>query len=151
MNNTFQELYEKYYSDIYKYFCRKIGESDAEDLTQQTFVKLITWIGCIDKIRYPKSFIFKVAKSVLYDYLRMKKLMEYAVPFDELYDLPDNHDFTEDFVSIDLFKKLTEKEKEIVHLKVQGYNSSEIGVKLGISSSTVRTYLEKIRKKLRDS
>lgn len=148
MNNTFQELYEKYYSDVYKYFCKKIGENDAEDLTQQTFVKLLTWIGCIDEIRYPKSFIFKVAKSVLGDYLRMKKLLEYAVSFDELYDFPDNYDFTEDFVSTDLFDKLTEKEETIVELKVQGYNSAEIGKKLGVSGSTVRTHLEKIRKKM---
>ncbi len=38
MYNNIQELYEKYYSAVYKYFRKKIGENDAEDLTQQTLL-----------------------------------------------------------------------------------------------------------------
>ena len=44
MNNIIQELYEEYYTAVYKYFRKKVGENDAEDLTQQTFVKLLAWI-----------------------------------------------------------------------------------------------------------
>lgn len=149
MNINIQELYEKYYSAVYKYFRKKVGENDAEDLTQQTFVKLITYIACIDKMRSPKSLIFTVAKSVLCDYLRQKRLLENAISFDELYDYADNYDFTKDVESTDFMKKLSKREKRIVELKIEGYNSIEIGEKLGISSSTVRTYFEKIRKKLR--
>lgn len=149
MNNTIQELYEKYYSAVYKYFCKKTNIDDAEDLTQQTFVKLITYISCIDKIRSPKSLIFTVAKSVLCDYLRNIKLLENSISFDELYNYADNYDFTKDIESTEFLKKLTKREKRIVELKIDGYNSIEIGEKLGVSGSTVRTYLEKIRKKLR--
>lgn len=149
MNINIQELYEKYYSAVYKYFRKKIGENDAEDLTQQTFVKLITYIACIDKMHSPKSLIFTVAKSVLCDYLRQKRLLENAISFYELYDYTDNYDFTKDVESTDFLKKLSKREKLIVELKIEGYNSIEIGEKLGISSSTVRTYFEKIRKKLR--
>ena len=66
--DNFSKIYEEYYLTVYKYFRKKVGENDAEDLTQQTFVKLLSWIGCIDKIRSPKSFVFTVAKSVLSDY-----------------------------------------------------------------------------------
>lgn len=149
MNNTIQELYEKNYFSVYKYFCKKTNKDDAEDLTQQTFVKLITYIACIDKIRSPKSLIFTVAKSILCDYLRQKRLIENTVSFDELYDYADDYDFSKDIESSDILKKLNKREKIIVELKLDGYNSTEIGEKLGISGSTVRTYLEKIRKKLR--
>lgn len=152
MNNYIEELYEKYYSSVYKYFRKKIGENDAEDLTQQTFIKLITWISCIDKMRSPKSLIFTVAKSVLCDYIRKKQFIESTVSyisFDELYNYSDDYDFSEDVESEDILNKLTERERKIVELKIQGYNSKEIGVRLGVSSSTVRTYLEKIRKKIR--
>lgn len=149
MNNTIQKLYEKYYSAVYKYFCKNTNLDDAEDLTQQTFLKLITYISCIDKIRSPKSLVFTVAKSVLSDYYRNKKMLEIAVSFDELYDYTDNYDFTNEIESTDFLNKLTKRERQIVELKVQGYNSKEIGVKLGISGSTIRTYLENIRKKIR--
>lgn len=142
-------LYEEYYTTVYKYFRKKIGENDAEDLTQQTFVKLMAWIGCIDNIRSEKAVILKIANSVLCDYFRNKKLLENAVSFDELYSYADNYDFTEDIESNDYLKNLSKKEKQILELKIQGYNSAEIGEKLFISSSTVRTHLEKIRKKLR--
>lgn len=149
MINTIQELYEKNYSDIYKYFRKKIGENDAEDLTQQTFVKLITYIGCIDQIRSKKALIFKVANSVLCDYLRKKKLLENVISFDELYNYTDNYDFTKEIEASDYYKKLSKREKRIVELKIEGYNSTEIGRRLNISASTVRTYLEKIKKKLK--
>ncbi len=142
-------LYEEYYTTVYKYFRKRIGENDAEDLTQQTFIKLMAWSGCIDNIRSVKAFILKISNSVLCDYLRNKKLLENAVSFDELYNYADNYDFAEDIESNDYLKKLSKKEKQILELKIQGYNSAEIGKKLCISSSTVRTYLEKIRKKLR--
>ncbi len=149
MNDTIQKLYEKYYSDVYKYFCKKTNQDDSEDLAQQTFFKLITYISCIDKISSPKSLVFTIAKSVLSDYYRNKKMLEIAVSFDELYDYTDNYDFTNEIESTDFLIKLTKRERQIVDLKVQGYNSKEIGEKIGVSGSTVRTYLENIRKKIR--
>ncbi len=148
MNINIQNLYEEYYSALYKYFCKKTNQDDAEDLTQQTFVKLMTYITCIDKIRSPKSLVFTIAKSVLCDYFRTKKLLELSVSFDELYDYADNYDFTNEIESSGFLNKLTKRERQIVELKVQGYNSLEIGKKLGLSGSTVRTYLEKVRKKI---
>ncbi len=150
--NGFYEIYNEYYTAVYKYFRKKIGENDAEDLTQQTFIKLLTWIGCIDQIRSKKSFVFKVANSVLCDYLRNKKIIENAIsliPFDELYNYADKYDFTKEIEATDCYKKLSIREKRIVELKSEGYNSNEIGKMLGISGSTVRTYLENIRKKLK--
>ena len=109
------------------------------------------WLGfgCIDKIRSKKALIFKVANNVLCDYLRKKQLFENAISFDELYDYADSYDFTNEIESSDCFKKLSKREKSIVELKIKGYNSAEIGKKLNISASTVRTYLEIIRKKLK--
>lgn len=149
MNNTIQELYEKHYSAVYKYFCKRTNQDDAEDLTQQTFVKLITYIACVEKIHSPKSLVFTVAKSVLSDYYRNRKMLELAVSFDELYDYADDYDFSKDIESSYYLNKLSKKERAIVELKMEGYNSVEIGEKLGISGSTVRTYMENIRKKLR--
>lgn len=147
--DNFSKLYEEYYTAIYKYFRKKVGENDAEDLTQQTFVKLLAWIGCIEKIRSKKAVIFKVANSVLCDHLRMKQIMENSISFDELYNYADNYDFTKEIEASDYYKKLSKCEKRIVELKIEGYNSTEIGKKLNISASTVRTYLEKIRNKLK--
>lgn len=149
MNINIQNLYEEYYSALYKYFCKKTNQDDAEDLAQQTFVKLMTYITCIDKIRSPKSLVFTVAKSVLSDYYRNKKMLEIAISFDELYDYADSYDFSKDIETTDFLNKLTKREQQIVDLKIQGYNSKEIGEKLCVSGSTVRTYLESIRKKLR--
>lgn len=147
--DNFSKLYEEYYTAVYKYFRKKVGENDAEDLTQQTFVKLMAWIGCIDKIRSKKAVIFKVANSVLCDHLRMKQIIENSISFDELYNYADNYDFTKEIEASDYYKKLSKREKRIVELKIEGYNSTEIGKKLNISASTVRTYLEKIRNKLK--
>ena len=93
--------------------------------------------------------MFTVAKSVLSDYYRNKKTLEFAIAFDELYDYTDNYDFTDEIESTDFLNKLTKRERQIVELKIKGYNSKEIGEKLGVSGSTIRTYLENIRKKIK--
>ncbi len=149
LGEKFDELYEKYYDAIYKYFSKRVNLSDAEDLTQQTFLKLWIWLPKFHEIKSEKAFIFTVAKNTLVDYFRLKKAMEKNVDFESLFDIGSSEDFTKELEIKAAINKLSQKEKTIIGLKSDGYNSREIGENLKLSPSTIRTYIENIRKKLK--
>ncbi len=150
MNNIadeFDRIYKNHYSSVFKYFVTRANINDAEDLSQQTFMRLWGWLPCIESIKSEKAVIFKIAKYVLIDYIRLKSTTEITVDEKSINSLSD--DFFNDIELAENINNLTERCKQIVFLKNAGYNSREIGSLLGISGSTVRTYLERIKKAIK--
>ncbi len=150
MNNIadeFDRIYKEYYSAVFKYFAARANANDAEDLAQQTFMRLWGWLPCIDSIKSKKAVIFKIAKFVLIDYIRLKSTTEISVNEKAISTATD--DFTRYIELSDDINNMTERCKQIIYLKSAGYNSREIGSLLGISGSTIRTYLERIKKAIK--
>ncbi len=148
-SEKFEALYKKYYPLVQGYFRKRTGETDAEDLTQQTFMNLWLWLIKPKDIKSEKSFVFTIAKNVLADYFRAKRLSTEDIDIESLFDLSDGSDFTKGIELREAIGRLPERERAILQLKSDGYNSKEIGKLLGILPSTVRGILEKIRKKLK--
>ena len=64
------EYYEEYRQSVFFYICRRIeNRSDAEDLTQDAFLRLLEYRMMIrrDTLKY---FIFTIVRNLLNDYLR---------------------------------------------------------------------------------
>ncbi len=71
---AFEQLYEEYFSPIYRYILIRVGDSEeTDDLTQQVFIKfyrnLHNWQ---DKGYQPSAYIFSIARSVIVDFYRSK-------------------------------------------------------------------------------
>lgn len=63
-------LYEKL---VFNYLFRLVGRrEDAEDLTQETFIKLYRSLALIDPENNVKAWIYKIATNTAYDWLRQK-------------------------------------------------------------------------------
>ncbi len=149
ISEKFNFLYEKYYPQLIKYFSKRAPLDYAEDLTQKTFMNLWVYLPNIEAVKSEKSLIFTLAKNVLVDYMRSKRIMDNALNIDELFDLQDNENFGNEVEILADIEKLSERDKEIIELTREGYNSKEIGKKLGLSPSTVRSHIERIRKELK--
>jgi RNA polymerase sigma-70 factor (ECF subfamily) len=73
-------LIKRYLKPIYSFVYRHIGNSqDAEDITQDVFVKTWRNLKKFDKNRSFKTWIFTIAKNSYIDFLRKKK----AIPFSD--------------------------------------------------------------------
>ena len=152
---AFDRLFKMYAPQL-GYFClRLVRQEDAEEIVQETFIKL--W-ETRDKIKVELNFntyITTIAKNLIYDMFR-KKLVEqrYYQKFQSLIQeqlAVENELFRKNLqeVMFDSINKLSEQQREVMMLKCKGFNNDEIAELLGISKRTVEAHLNKAYKKLR--
>ncbi|MCX6789783.1 MAG: sigma-70 family RNA polymerase sigma factor, partial [Candidatus Gribaldobacteria bacterium] len=68
-------LVRRYLKPIYSFVCRNVGDADvAEDITQETFVKMWKNLKKFDQQKNFKSWLFTIAKNSSIDFLRKKKV-----------------------------------------------------------------------------
>jgi RNA polymerase sigma-70 factor (ECF subfamily) len=72
---AFAELYENYFDKIYRYIVIRMGnKTEAEDLTQQVFLKALNSIHSYKWKGAPFSaWLFRIAHNLLVDYLRKER------------------------------------------------------------------------------
>lgn len=145
----YNEIYDEYYEKIFAFFRRDFSKEDSEDLTQQVFMRLWQWLPNTYAVKNKRALVFSVAKNVRTDMYRKNMLrLECAELIEEL-DLCDSSDFTRIAEYKMLISKLSDKERYLLLLSYEGYDSNEIANKLNLNPSTVRTRLQRIRKKIR--
>ncbi len=73
-------LYSRYLKPIYSFAYRYVGGGhDAEDITQEVFVKTWRQIKRFDQSKSFKTWLFSIAKNAAIDFLKKKK----TIPFSE--------------------------------------------------------------------
>jgi RNA polymerase sigma-70 factor (ECF subfamily) len=71
---AFESLLFRYQNQIYSYIFRMVGNRhDAEDITQETFIKCFKARNQIDTQRKFSSWLYKIATNSTFDFLRKVK------------------------------------------------------------------------------
>lgn len=74
--------YDQYSMIIYKYIFKLIqDQQQAEDLTQDTFLKAYTYLEGSRQVDYPKTFLYRVAHNLTVDYIRKQKPIQLVKDF----------------------------------------------------------------------
>jgi RNA polymerase sigma-70 factor (ECF subfamily) len=74
--NSLEILFRRYLRSIYSFAYRYIGNPQgADDITQETFVKVWKNINRFDLKKSFKTWIFEIAKNTSIDFLKKKKLL----------------------------------------------------------------------------
>ena len=71
---AFAQLYEAYFDKIYRYIVMRIrNETEAEDMTQQVFMKVLQSISSYKSKGVPfSSWIYRIAHNQVVDFLRQQ-------------------------------------------------------------------------------
>ena len=157
--NAACELLEIYYAEIYAYLRRLCGNrADAEDLTQQTFLKVWSSLdGFKGRSRF-STWLYSIARNTCIDYQRKnsgKNPVRSEQWLDECID-----DNPGPFANVaerqsarrlyETVEQLDEDKREIVHLHYyQGLSLKQTAEVLGIANSTVKYRLREVFKILR--
>ena len=81
---AFEQLYEAHFDKIYRYIMLRVrNREEAEDLTQQVFLKALESLGAYSWRGVPfSSWLFRIAHNQVVDYMR-RGSKERLVPLDE--------------------------------------------------------------------
>ncbi len=157
--NAASELLKFYYADIYSYLRRLCGSRhDAEDLTQQTFLKV--WLS-LDHFAGGSKFstwLYRIAHNTYLDWLRKNAVCVQAHSNEWWQDCIDENpgpfvNLAERQLAMRVYEavdKLEDGKKHVIHLHYyQGLSIRETAKVLNIATSTVKYRLREVLKILR--
>jgi len=147
--NIVSEYQQLIYSLAFKLLC---NEQDAEDATQDTFVKVWQNISNYKPQYKFSTWIYKITVHICYDKMRIKKHIDYVdvENYDEYSDV-NQEDFLHNKelkkLIVKLTKGLTPKQKLIFTLSdLEEMKVEEIKTVTGLSSSKIKSNLYLARK-----
>jgi len=153
------ELLKIYYPDIFTYLRRLCGSRhDAEDLTQQTFLKAWSSFDCFAGRSKFSTWLYRIAHNTYLDWLRKNAAGTQSHPDQWWQECIDENpgpfaNLTERQLAQRLYEavdQLDEDRKHVVHLHYyQGLSIRETAKVLNIATSTVKYRLREVFKALR--
>jgi RNA polymerase sigma-70 factor (ECF subfamily) len=160
LEETVSKLFELLKDPICRYLTLTLrARGEAEDLTQEVFLRLYTALACGQPIKNVRAWVFRVARNLATDLQRKKDLVACVDPesFSVLcVQFPDPSPDAEQMV-LEREKRrhfeeslscLSRQEQQCIFLRLEGLSYLEIAEVLGISRTTVPTYLSRGMKKL---
>lgn len=150
-DENFEKLYNENVRAVESYFKKKAPPSEVDDLTQQTFMKIWTFISSNQSARSYKALLLTTAKNVLVDFYRKRSRY---ISYDELSEVFEisSEESLEKSVEVKMaLATLSPDDKIIASMKYEGFTSREIAKVVGISASAVRSRLQKIKSALKAS
>jgi len=161
---AFDFLVEGYLKLIYSFIYKNVGNpADAEDITQEVFLRVWKNIRRFDQKKNFRPWIFQIAKNASIDFLRKKK----TIPFSRFADEKGHNPLAENIAAapLNLIEKLsdkktllsamqglTEKEQKTVNLRhTDGLSFREIAEVFNESINTVKSRYRRILLRLRQN
>jgi RNA polymerase sigma-70 factor (family 1) len=156
---AFYTLYHLHSKMLYVDILHIIKDREvAKELLQDLYLKIWERRRELDPERSFKSYLFIVARNIVYDYLRrvaldkklkirlMKSVIESYTHSEEAVDFKESTELV--MTAIETLP--TQRRKIYILCKVEGQSHEEISKELGISISTVNNHMVRANKKVRD-
>lgn len=153
--NAFDTLFKKYAPRLYFFSLNFLTKEDAEEIAQDTFVKIWETRDKIDVTQHFNTYLITIAKHLIYNRFR-HKVVEQKYNKHILQTACDSYSVEHELILKNLKERiiasigqLSPQQKEIVLLKYNGYDNQSIAERLRLSKRTVETHINKAFKMLR--
>jgi RNA polymerase sigma-70 factor (ECF subfamily) len=146
--DALEELYLLHFDRIYSYLHMSVGNRhDAEDLTTQTFLKMLEAIGRFEWKSVPFSaWLFRIAHNLAMDFFRAGKRVQ---PEEEVPEPPGSEEASAEFHAmhsigrssmLDLIADLSPEQRQVLTLKfVFNFANAEVAEILGKTEGAVKS------------
>jgi len=147
--NGMHQIFEQdFYNTIFRYFERRVSSSQiAQDLTQEVYVKVLK-TQLPEDIRSFKSWFFTICKNTLFDFYRKNKNHRY----NDVEELYAEEAEVENEIGACLMVMINalpiEHQGLLTAIDLRGERQKEVAARLGISYSTLKSRVQRSRKKL---
>jgi RNA polymerase sigma-70 factor (ECF subfamily) len=147
---AFQRLFEWYWDQVYGAVLRLVKDPEqAKDLSQELFLKLWDNREKLPGVKNLRSYLYTIAKHLIYDQIRTlvfresnKEFLMNYFSYDETspQDLLEQKERAE--VLAEAINKLPVQLRKVFHLRrVEGLSHVEIAKRLNISAISSKTYM----------
>lgn len=153
---AFGKIYDALVKPVYRYIYYRVEDAIAEDLTEETFLKVWQNLKKYKKGKHPfSSWVFKIAHNLVVDYYRKHRIIEEV---DEKLIDPQERSNPQHQTNIKLTKirlrkvlrKLPSNYQQVIVLKyINELDNKEIAAAIGKSEGAVRTIQFRALEKLR--
>lgn len=153
---TFKKVFLPYHQKLYRIAYRIVQDAaNAEDIVQETFIKLWNKRGDMKDIENTEAFSIIILRNTCLDHLRKTK-NDYHTNYDA--DIPETASLVKQIEIQDeaervkkLINKLPEQQRQVMIMKHwDGYSDEEIEQITGISPGNIRVILSRARKTIRE-
>lgn len=146
-NKEIMEIYDRHVDTVYRIcYAYMKNAPEAEDMTQETFLRLMSCRKAFENQRHEKAWLIVTASNLCKDTL--KKWWRHNENLDDYDYLPQNDRETSSIV-LDAILALPQDYKDAVYMYYyEGYTTAEIARHLKCPESTVRSRLSRARKQL---
>ena len=153
--HEFTALWDAYRDRLFGFIARRVGSrEDAEDILQETFVRVHTGLCCLQEWKPMERWIYRVARNLIVDYYRARRP---SAEYKDDIESPDGGAAAEDdtvaalaFSLKDMISELPSPYREALALtEYDGLSQAEMAARLGISLSAAKARVLRAREKLR--
>ena len=165
----FQQVYDEYHAKIFRYLARIVGWSDAEDLTQEVFVKVGQSLETFRGESQVSTWIYRIATNAALDRLRQPAVRhggDRLLPVESIAEIKADEDIRTGELKASTEQKLIRTEmngciREIIQSLPEDYRSvivlseledlkdGEIAEILGVTLQAAKVRLHRARARLR--
>ncbi len=142
-----KQVWDLYAIDVKCFILSKVKDNAiADDLLQETFIKIHTKLDSLKDADKMKSWVFSIARYTVMDYFRSNKfnhaLIEETIEFEET--LPEH---TKEDCLQGIIKALPKKYREpLILFDIQGLKQAQISERLQLPLPTVKSQIQRARR-----
>jgi RNA polymerase sigma-70 factor (ECF subfamily) len=143
---SFEEIVENYYEDIYKLaFIMLKDRSEAEDVTQEAFLKAKRYLSSFNGTSSIKTWLYRITMNEVKNYIKSAERFRNAKP---MYVPKASTDFSG---IEEAMKQLDRQSYEVLYFKYfKDLSDKEIAFILNIPEGTVKSRLHAAKEKLKE-
>ena len=146
---SMEELIDRYSNMAYRLILQHMhNEADAQDVLQDTFVKIMKQRPVFDSCAKEKAWVLKVAMNTCKDRWKYERIRRHEQLLDQY---ASNTEPNITFELLPYVKRLPQKYRDVIFLYYyESYSVKEIAELMDKKEATVLTWLNRARKKLKE-
>lgn len=148
-----RQLYERFSRNVYRLMVRMVGVGDADDLTQQVFLRVLRAIGQYSGRSRFETWLYRVAMNESLQHLRRQKRRKHGgLDYEPMDGAPPHGAQVEAHELLERGLQELDPELRSIFLlrEVENLSYQEIAQTLEISEGTVASRLSRARRRLRE-
>ncbi|MFC2067809.1 RNA polymerase sigma factor [Chloroflexota bacterium] len=156
--DAFGRLYDMYVDRVYRHVYYRVGSTeDAEDLTQQVFLRAWQAIGRYKKTSSPfLAWLMRISHNLVIDFYRSKKdkgYLDFEIAASDSYSNPERvaeMQFDQQQLRRVILHLPADQQQVILMSFIEGFSYAEIASTLGKSEGAIRVIQHRALKKMRN-